>query len=260
MDFLPHSNLTQFLAFCAGIKHEIREWKLVSASLSKGAGSIFYIAKKMRETLSDMSGELFICNSRELLCLVKAGEKADLVALQKRIQDGFSEEYECLVEVVDTTREGLQKIELRLKQESAEDAAAANGESLLLRERQRREQNVILVADDDMFMRSLVRKGTEDVGTVHECETGETVVDTYLQVLPDVVFLDIHMPGKSGIDILEEIQMFDQHAFIVMLSADSGKDNVLETKKLGAKGFVAKPFTKDKLVDMLKKCPTMRLR
>ena len=68
------------------------------------------------------------------------------------------------------------------------------------------------------------------------------------------------MPGKSGIDILEEILMFDQTAFIVMLSADTAKDNVLETRKLGAKGFVAKPFTKEKLVDMLQKCPTMKMK
>jgi len=259
MDFLPHSNLTQFLAFCAGIKQEIRAWKLVNVSLSKGTGSIFYIAKKMRETLSDMSGEIFICNSHELLCLVKAGENADLAALQKRIQSGFSE-YECHVEVVDTTREGLQKIELRLKQECTAETSGPAGESLLLKERQRREENIILVADDDMFMRSLVKKGVEGYGAAHECETGETVVDRYLQTLPDVVFLDIHMPGKSGIDILEEILMFDQHAFIVMLSADSGKENVLETKKIGAKGFIAKPFTKEKLIDMLQKCPTVRMK
>lgn len=258
MDFIPHSNLTQFLSFCARIKPEIRAWKLVNVSLGKGTdGSIFYIAKKMKEALSDMQGEIFICNSRELLCLVNAGENADVVALQKKIQAGFAE-YECHVEVVDTTREGLQKIELRLKQDMTADSLAAGGAGLLLKERQKRAENVILLADDDMFMRSLVKKGVDGYGTLHERETGEAVVDTYLQVLPDIVFLDIHMPGKSGIDILEEILMFDQNAFIVMLSADSAKDNVLETKKLGAKGFIAKPFTKEKLVDMLQKCPTIR--
>lgn len=259
MDFIPHSNLTQFLSFCARIKPEIRAWKLVNVSLSKGSGgSIFFIAKRMRESLSDMSGEIFICNSRELLCMIRTGEDTDVPALQKKIKAGFSE-YECQVEIVDTTREGLQKIELRLKQESGGGAQSASGESLLLRERQNRAENVILIADDDMFMRSLVRKGVEGHGTVSERETGETVVDTYLQILPDIVFLDIHMPGKSGIDILEEILMFDQNAFIVMLSADSAKDNVLETKKLGAKGFIAKPFTKDKLIDMMQKCPTLKM-
>jgi two-component system chemotaxis response regulator CheY len=258
MDFIPHSNLTQFLSFCARIKPEIRAWKLVNVSLGRGSGgSIFYIAKKMKEALSDMQGEIFICNSRELLCLVKAGEDADVPTLQKKIQAGFTE-YECHVEVVDTTREGLQKIELRLKQDMTAESLAAGGAGLLLKERQKREENVILLADDDMFMRSLVKKGVDGYGTLHERETGEAVVDTYLQVLPDIVFLDIHMPGKSGIDILEEILMFDQNAFIVMLSADSAKDNVLETKKLGAKGFIAKPFTKEKLVDMLQKCPTIR--
>lgn len=260
MDFLPHSNLTQFLSFCARIKPEIRAWKLVNVSLSKGSGgSIFYIAKKMREALHDMSGEIFICNSRELLCMIKVGESADLDALKNKIQSGFTE-YKCHVEVVDTTREGLQKIELRLKQDIAADTSLASGTSLLLKERQRRSENIILIADDDMFMRSLVKKGVEGHGEVHERETGETVADTYLQILPDIVFLDIHMPGKSGIDILEEILMFDQTAFIVMLSADTAKDNVLETRKLGAKGFVAKPFTKEKLVDMLQKCPTMKMK
>lgn len=260
MSFMPHSNLTQFLSFCTKIKPEIKLWKLVNVSLAQGtAGSIFLIAKKLKDSLSGASGEIFICNSRELLCLVKTEEPADLLALKKKIQSGF-DGYDCMIDVVDTTRDGLQKIEMRLKETGASgaDSLSVGGDSLLFRERQMRSDNVIMIADDDMFMRSLVRKGVEEHGNVTECEVGVGVVDTYLELLPDVLFLDIHMPGVSGIRILEEILMFDRTAFIVMLSADSAKDNVLETRKLGAQGFIAKPFTKNKLVDMLQKSPTIK--
>ena len=114
-----------------------------------------------------------------------------------------------------------------------------------------------MIAEDDMFMRSLIKKGLDAHGNITVLEDGSAVVDTYLKTLPDIVFLDIHLPVRSGMEILSEILIFDPDAYVVILSSDSVKDNVLYTQKIGAKGFIAKPFTKEKLEEALWKCPTV---
>ena len=260
MEIIQHNNLTQFLAFIPKIKNDIHEWRLINISLTKSAdGSIFYIAKKLWEFLKKSEGEIFICNSREILALVKTGVNADMDALKKGIKNSFAE-YECVIDIVETTQAGLQKIEIRLRQEKTGDetiASANSAASLIVRAREKRQSNVIMIAEDDMFMRSLIKKGVEAHGSITALEDGSTVVDTYLKILPDILFLDIHLPVRSGIEILSEILTFDRDAYIVMLSSDSAKDNVLNTQKIGARGFIAKPFTKEKLEETLWKCPTI---
>ena len=88
--------------------------------------------------------------------------------------------------------------------------------------------------------------------------TNASAVDTYLLELPDIVFLDIHMPGGSGLNALAEILLFDPTAHVVMLSADRVEATILDAKKFGAKGYVAKPFTPEKLIACYNKTPTVQ--
>jgi two-component system chemotaxis response regulator CheY len=118
-------------------------------------------------------------------------------------------------------------------------------------------ERVVMVADDDMFMRSLVTNTFRPKITVIEHGEAAGVVDAYLEHLPDVLFLDIHLPGGSGIKILEDILKFDETAYVAMLTADRVKENVLQAKKLGAKAFIAKPFTKQKLEECYNASPSV---
>jgi two-component system chemotaxis response regulator CheY len=254
MDFVQNDNLTQFLAFISTVKKEIPEWKLINISLAKETpGNIFYVAKKLHDVLEGKQGHTVACNTRELLSMVKVGKDANLNALQMSILQAFPG-YGCSVEIVEAADDGLQKIELRLRREKGVPLRPVHAAA----ERQARQGNVIMIADDDMFMRSLAKRALESHGEVVAFEDGAGVVDTYMQLLPDILYLDIHMPGRSGIDILNEILIFDPDAYVAMLSADSAKDNVINTKKIGAKTFVTKPFTKEKLEEVLWKCPTIK--
>lgn len=254
MNVLQHSNLYQFLAALPRIKHNILEWRLVSLKLEEGATvNVFAVTKALWEMFKSNEGDILICNNREVLAIIRTGREEKPETLQNKIQSRLPGKG-AITAVTETTKDGLQKIEMRLR---AEKPHAPDELSLMGAERRRRNGNVLLVAEDDMFQRSLAIKALEAHGAVTGLESGDTVVDTYLKLAPDVLFLDIHLPGKSGLDILSEILMFDKDAYIVMLSADSGKDNVLAAKSAGAKGFVAKPFTREKLEDVLWKCPTM---
>jgi two-component system chemotaxis response regulator CheY len=258
MEILRHRNLAQFLAFFPKIKNSMSEWRLVNISLGKGSGgSIFSVARKLLGFLSHTDGQIIVCNSHELLALIKTGKSSDVELLKKDIL-GRLPEYDCTIAIVETTPDGLQKIELSfMKGEGEGIPEQKQGVSVMLQERQKRHKNIILIADDDLFVRTLLKKTLESHGTVTSLEDGTKVVDTYLEIMPDILILDIHLPGQSGFEILDEILMFDQDAYIIMLSSDSDKDNVLNTRKMGAKGFIAKPFTKEKLEEALWKCPTM---
>ncbi len=126
------------------------------------------------------------------------------------------------------------------------------------RERELRNENIVLLADDDLFMRLMVKKGLGDEFQIIELADGADVVARYQEQKPDIVFLDIHLPKKNGLDVLKEIMEFDQNAYVVMLSADSTHEKVHNCRQLGAKGFITKPFTKDKLHEYLMRCPTIR--
>ena len=120
-----------------------------------------------------------------------------------------------------------------------------------------REGNLVLVADDNSFVRFLIRKWLGEGTEIVDVEKGADVLDAYQRTKPDVLFLDIHLPGKSGKDILKEVLTLDPTAFVVMVSADSKKDNVVYSAQSGAKAFMAKPFTRDTLNRYFQLCPTI---
>ena len=63
----------------------------------------------------------------------------------------------------------------------------------------------ILVVDDAMFMRSIIRKILKEAGytQVWEAQDGEKAMELFREVSPDLVLLDITMPGRSGLEVLE---------------------------------------------------------
>jgi two-component system chemotaxis response regulator CheY len=258
MEVLRHHDLAQFLAFFPKIKGTIGEWRLVNVSLEKNsAGSIFYIARKLRAFLSHTDGQIIICNSRELLALVKTGKGSDIELLQRDILGRFPD-YNCVVAIAETTNDGLHKLELHFSEtKGAGILTRRDDTSLMMQERQQRQENVILIADDDLLILAQLKIFLEPYATVVTLQDGAEVVDTCLKIMPDILILDLHLPGQSGLEILDEILMFDQDAYILMLSSDTDRNNVLNARKIGAKGFLAKPFTREKLEEALWKCPTM---
>ena len=78
-------------------------------------------------------------------------------------------------------------------------------------------------------------------------------VKTFEQIHPKFVFLDIVMPKMSGLDVLKEIKAIDPRAIVIMVSSYVSKHNVQKAKNLKADWFLMKPFTKEKLIEVLKR-------
>lgn len=115
----------------------------------------------------------------------------------------------------------------------------------------------VMIADDNAFVRFLMKRWLGDFAEVIEIANGKEVMPAYKAQRCDIVFLDIHLPGMSGKDILKDLRREDPDAYVIMLSADSNKDNVIETAKIGAKAFITKPFMRETLNRYYNLCPTV---
>ncbi|MBI9013521.1 MAG: response regulator [Clostridiales bacterium] len=113
----------------------------------------------------------------------------------------------------------------------------------------------ILIVDDAMFMRStlkmMLRK--ENYEVVGEAQNGLEAIEKFKTLKPDIVTLDIHMPEMGGIDTLEMIMKLDSNAKVVMISAAGDQKHVLDALKLGATNFIIKPFSEDKVFQVMNK-------
>lgn len=122
---------------------------------------------------------------------------------------------------------------------------------------EKRDHNIVLIADDNVFIRFLVKKWLGAVAEIIEVGNGTEVLPAYKKHKPNIVFLDIHLPGRNGKEILTDLKAEDADAFVIMLSADSNKDNVVDSVRGGARAFITKPFTRDTLHKYYLMCPTL---
>ncbi len=112
----------------------------------------------------------------------------------------------------------------------------------------------VLVIDDSKFIvneiESIVTKqGYEVVG---HAKSGEEGITMYEKLKPDIVTLDIIMPGIDGIETAGEILKFDPKARIVILSSLYDHDSIEEINEVGLKYIIAKPIEADQMCEVLK--------
>ncbi len=124
--------------------------------------------------------------------------------------------------------------------------------------RNRREHPCVMVVEDDRFTASYASNILSKEYDLYICATGEDAVKAYIEKAPDIVFLDIHLPGMSGHETLEAIKAVDEKAFVVMLSVDTSKNSIVLASKTGAQNFLKKPFSKERLLNTVKSSPYVK--
>lgn len=112
----------------------------------------------------------------------------------------------------------------------------------------------ILIADDAMFMRRVIRKALSEGGyeNIAEASDGNEVLDQYRAYRPDLVFLDITMPGRTGLEVLEELLREDENAKVVMCSAIGQETVIAQAVRMGASDFITKPFRTEDLLKLVR--------
>lgn len=101
----------------------------------------------------------------------------------------------------------------------------------------------ILVVDDEYLIRWTLQKNLEKAGYgVLVAETGEEALQKIGEEAPDLVLLDINLPGMDGFEVLEKAFRIDQSFIPIMITAFEDVDRVVRAIKLGAFDYIAKPF------------------
>ncbi|MHA2296263.1 MAG: response regulator [Candidatus Hodarchaeales archaeon] len=113
----------------------------------------------------------------------------------------------------------------------------------------------ILIADDSLFMRKLIGKILTDRGhtVIGEANNGKDAVEKYAKLRPDLVTMDIVMPGMNGLAALKKIIQLDPQAKVIMVTALGQEPLAIEAVKNGASEFVVKPFKVDQVAKAVEK-------
>lgn len=111
----------------------------------------------------------------------------------------------------------------------------------------------VLVCDDSITIRKKLGKALQSIieCEVVEAENGMEAIRLYKETIPNLVFMDIVMPEKDGLEAVAEIRLHDQKAKIVMLSSVGTKENLKTALKLGAVDFIQKPWNIERLQEII---------
>jgi CheY-like chemotaxis protein len=124
------------------------------------------------------------------------------------------------------------------------------------------EQPRILVVDDNHLMLTVLVSLLRKEGYVHieTARLGKEAVVKFLQIRPDIIFLDIEMPDFNGIETLKAIKEFGTVAQVVMVTATATALIVKSAQEGGASGFLVKPVSPAKLTNAISICLERAIR
>lgn len=111
----------------------------------------------------------------------------------------------------------------------------------------------VLVVDDSTMMRKNLSQIIQDSGhiIVAEAANGMQAITEYQKHKPDLVTMDITMPVSDGIEAVEEIITRFPDAKIIMISALNQREKIFKAIKKGAKHYIVKPFTPEKVTQVI---------
>ena len=113
----------------------------------------------------------------------------------------------------------------------------------------------IMVVDDSLIIRKTLTIELEKMGhtVVAQAKSGKEAIDMYDKHMPDLVTMDITMPIMSGIEALKKINKKYNDAIIIMVTSHGEEKLVMDAIMSGAKGYILKPITADKIKVVLDK-------
>lgn len=116
----------------------------------------------------------------------------------------------------------------------------------------------VMIVDDSMIMTQKLSVIVRELGheVVRVCKDGAEALRDYSLVKPDVVTMDITMPGMDGIETLSAIRATNPQARVIMVTSHGQEAMVVKALEAGAMGYVLKPVTKERLSAMIERAMT----
>lgn len=116
-----------------------------------------------------------------------------------------------------------------------------------LQSRTNRSRLCMLIVEDQAFSRQLLKESLMKEYIALDAKDAMQGMEVYVANAPDIVFLDIELPDYDGHTVLENLMKLDPDAFIVMTTANNNVVDVKRAIAAGARGYIVKPFTKQKI-------------
>jgi DNA-binding response OmpR family regulator len=119
----------------------------------------------------------------------------------------------------------------------------------------------ILTVDDSKTIRMIVKKAFKPFNCeLFEGENGVEGLAIAAKEMPDLIILDITMPVMTGIEMLGKLKAENdlKEIPVIMLTAESGKENVMQIVKMGVKDYIVKPFKGEQLIERAKNILKLR--
>lgn len=245
-----------------------------------------FILSETQNYITIPTMQAYFCDDGDVFIVARnmSSRTARIFMAEAALRTGVSltPDFAELIEINPNINKLLQAIQNKIDQREAAMKAAKNQEeqrqlqmkrkSILTlpehidttqnvaQKRDAREKPELMIIEDDMFSRRLVHNTLNLRYSLTELGNAEAALETYIRIAPDLLFLDINLPNVTGHELLEKIIAIDPKAYVIMLSGNSDRENMMKAMRIGAKGFVAKPFTREKLFQYIERCPTIQAK
>ncbi|MFL0246388.1 response regulator [Candidatus Clostridium stratigraminis] len=114
----------------------------------------------------------------------------------------------------------------------------------------------LLIADDEKYDRESINHilslSFKDLLDIDEARNGREAIEISERLRPEIIIMDIKMPGINGLKAIEEIRKFLPNAYFIILTAYDYFDFAIEAVKNNVKGYILKPFSRNELTEKIK--------
>ena len=119
----------------------------------------------------------------------------------------------------------------------------------------------LLIADDEYLvldsLKMIITKNMVDVDIVGTASSGREAVEKAIELKPDVIFMDIHMPGIDGMEAIRQIKAANSNALFVIITAYEFFDYAKDAINMGVSEYLLKPINKGKVIETLNNLNTV---
>jgi two-component system, chemotaxis family, chemotaxis protein CheY len=105
----------------------------------------------------------------------------------------------------------------------------------------------ILLIDDSNLSRNIFKRSLGDQYTYLEAQDGMTGIEMFYLEKPDLVILDLTMPGMHGLDVLTQLKNINPDVRVIVGTADVQDFSRVQAEELGAAAYITKPFTPESI-------------
>ncbi|MFK5914515.1 MAG: sigma-54 dependent transcriptional regulator [Woeseiaceae bacterium] len=116
-------------------------------------------------------------------------------------------------------------------------------------------ESSILIVDDELGMQNFLQKSlVRECGLIEVADSVESAEELRQRCHFDLIIIDIRLPGRSGVEWIEELRSFDIQTDVIFMTAFADMDTAIQALRAGAADFILKPFRVEQMLSSVKNC------